>query len=238
MTFQHLSKKREFLDAGIPYVILGYSVIIAISLSTLRLGPDNVIYGLSQVSYGGLLSTFVFDSWGTVGGLLAIFLFYGIAVYGTIEKRRLEVSMYLLFSTVILGIVAGLLYDRFFDHTFFLGTLLIAAGASTVAEAGMAAVIVLLAVALAKAIRDWRFGKSSSFILKKWVYLDGAFLLLALYWVLYAQPFFVPTTAYNWRGHELAFILGTIATITYAAVRRNEQVWEGQPRQSPVPFTS
>ena len=102
----------------------------------------------------------------------------------------------------------------------------------------MASVIVLLDVALVKAIWDWRFGKNSSSLLKKWVYLDGAFLALALYWVLYAQPFFVPTTAYNWRGHELAFALGTIATIAYAAVRRNGQVWEGQPRQLSVPCTA
>ena len=94
------------------------------------------------------------------------------------------------------------------------------------------------AVALVKAIRDWRFGMNSSFLLKKWVCLDGAFLALALYWVLYARPFFVPTIAYNWRGHELAFALGTIATMAYAAVRRNGQVWEGQSRQSSVPCTA
>jgi hypothetical protein len=215
-------------NAGIPLITVGYLVVIALNLWTLQLGPATVVYDLSLLPYGGLLSIIVFDSWGTVGGLLGVILFYGVVVYGTVEKRRLEVSLYLLFSTILLATVAGLIYDRFFDNTKFLGTVLIAAGASTVAEAGLAAVIVLLLAAILRIFSRWRSGEKASLIVKKWAYLDISFLLLALTFIFVSQPFYIPTIAYNWRGHELAFALGVTATVFYVAIRRNGQIWENQ----------
>jgi hypothetical protein len=222
------SRGSGIQNVGIPLIIVGYLVVIALNLWTLQLGPATVVYHLSLLPYGGLLSIIVFDSWGTVGGLLGIILFYGVVVYGTVEKRRLEVSLYLLFSTILFATIAGLIYDRFFDNTKFLGTLLIAAGASTVAEAGMGAVIVLLLAAILRIFSRWRSGEKASLIVKKWAYLDVSFLILALTFVFVLQPFYIPTTAYNWRSHELAFALGVIATMFYATIRRNGQVWEDQ----------
>jgi hypothetical protein len=208
-----------FMESGIPFVVLVYSAIVCFSLFTLSLGPVRVVYALSGFSWGGLLSVFVFDSWGTAFGLLGMIEFYGIVVLATERSRRLEMSLFLLFSTIVMAISAELLWDKFFDTTTFLGRMIIAAGASTVAISGEGAVIVISIVGLANLIKSrlWRRERGLSV---GWIALYSAVIVPNLLFLFYLEPIYVPTTLYNWEAHAIAFVLGVVATALYLAIRR------------------
>ena len=212
----------EFKDTGIPIIIVVYCAVIAVSLATLPLGTLKIVYALSSISGGWLLSIFVFDSWGTVGGMLGIVVFYGIVVYGTNRTRRSEMSIFLLASTIAIGIVAGLLYDVFFDNAYYLGVKLISDGSSTIPVAGEGAVTALSAVGLGHLLkaRNWRLGTRNKTISISLGALFLSNIVLSLNYVLFLQPAFVLTRGYNWQAHGIAFVLGVVAGMVYAPIRR------------------
>jgi len=209
-------------ESGLPILFAAYSAIVSLSLFTLWLGPVRVVYALSGLSWGGLFSVFVFDSWGTAFGLLGIIAYYGIVVFGTDRSRRMEMSLFLLFSTIVAAISAELLWDKFLDTSTFLGRTIVAAGASTIPVAGEGAVIVIAIAALTNLTKSrlWLLGRQERKLSIGWGALFSSAIALNLIFLFYWEPIYVPTLLYNWQAHAIAFLLGVIATAVYLAMRK------------------
>lgn len=209
-------------------VLAGYSVAVALDLATVEANHAILVNDLSIKWYGGILSLFVFDSWGTIGGMLGVLAIYFLLLQGVIRPRRQGISLYLLFSTLFIGILAELIYDQFFDVARINGTLILASGESTIPEAGMAASIVLAVYGTARLLRTdpLRLDKDNRDFRRAWIVAYLALIGTIAWFVVLGQSIFVPTAAYNWRAHDISFILGLISTGVYVAVRPARQVCE------------
>lgn len=73
----------EFVGSDLARVTVAFAVLVLINLSTLAFGPSAALRALDESPAGALLAPFVFDSWGTVGGLAGSFLLFAPVLFGT-----------------------------------------------------------------------------------------------------------------------------------------------------------
>jgi hypothetical protein len=202
----------EFLDSGLGWVVTVFSLMAALNVLTYLAGQQQILRFMEGPGWWSLASVAVFDSWGTVGGLLgvvALFVPFLMAV-GRGERKRL--SIFFVATSVGCGYAALLIWN------LFLGGGTLGYGASAIPIAAQSVLFGLSVVGVAQLVRGAAGGSSDRFSRAFFpaVYLVLIVSTLAL--VLVIQPIFIPTELYNWQAHELAFLLGLGATAIYCGL--------------------
>jgi hypothetical protein len=201
--------------SGLFWVLGAFSVLVVLNILTLLFGPETVLSDLNGNPLGGILSVVVFDTPGTIGGLLGLVLLFTPILFGTPVAQRSNISGFFVIASFSVGIFAGLLWDRFYDQTGVVG-----AGSSAVAIAGQGVILTLAFLGL---IRLWRqdarsMGRMSSYWWHSFAVIYATLILTTVWFVALLQPIFIPTLQYNWRVHEFAFLLSIGGTLVYGGV--------------------
>ena len=206
---------RDYLSgSGLVWVALGFSILVALNLITLALGPAQVLANLATRPWGAFVSVFVFDSWGTAGGLVGVVVLFTPLLFGVPRAQRARLSAFFLAASVIVGVTANVLWTDLYNDTGFIGS-----GSSSIAFAAQAIIFTLSIFGLVSLVR----GRSLSYdpetraMRQFFTVVYITLILSTLYLVLVLQPIFTPTTLYNWRVHEIGFIMGIGATFLYQA---------------------
>jgi len=206
----------ELSRSGLAWAIAAFLALMAINASTLAVGREAALAALNSEPAGALFAPFVFDSWGTIGGLGGVVLLFASVLFGTPVARRRELSLFFVVGSVAIGEVAIVLWDALYDDTGFYGS-----GSSAIAITAQGMVCALAAFGLLRLARQdtRRFGPLSSHWWYSFAIIDSTLILTSLWFVLVLEPIFVPTLLYNWRAHEIGFLLGAAATAVYAGLR-------------------
>ncbi len=181
---------------------------------TYFLRPSNVLDYVSSKPGGLFAAQFIFDTPGTIGGLLGVVLLLSPILVGTDQKYRVRLSTFFFVGSVSIGLFATFLWNQFYNAK----SATIPYGSSSIAIAAQAMDCALALICL---IRLGTLDKSrdSSFLEKYRRYslaiVDVTLILTTLWYVLILQPIDVPTNLFNWKIHEIAFILGTVAALVY-----------------------
>ncbi|MGA2665852.1 MAG: hypothetical protein ABSF83_13010 [Nitrososphaerales archaeon] len=217
----------ELSRSGLAWVVAAFLALMAINAATLAVGRSAALDALNTNPVGALFAPFVFDSWGTIGGLGGVVLLFGSVLFGTPVARRRELSLFFIVGSIGIGEVAIVLWDAFFDDTGFYGS-----GSSAIAITAQGIVCALAAFGLLRLARQdtRRLGPLSSHWWYSFAIIDSTLILTSLWFVLVLEPIFVPTLLYNWRAHELGFFLGAAATVVYAVCRWSDLGLDGVVR--------
>lgn len=219
MSSQTARIRADLVESGLVWVIVGFAILIALNLLTLAIGPSGILQNLNSRSWGALVSVFVFDSWGTVGGLAGVVILFTPVLFGMPRPRRFSLSIFFLCASIGSGILANVLWSYFYNRGGLIG-----AGSSSIAISGQGIIFALsifgsinLGVASRKdgakgadvAAREWR-----QFFFVVYITL----ILSTLYFVVVLEPIYIPTALYNWRVHEIGFFIAIAATAVFVGV--------------------
>ncbi len=209
----------ELTESGLIWVIAVFFCLIALNLATLGMGRSAVLATLNSNPAGALLAPFVFDSWGTIGGLGGVVLLFAPVLFGTPVSQRRPLSLFFATASVAIGVLAALLWDAFYDDTGLFGS-----GSSSIAIAAQGLIFALSILGLVRLARqDTRdLGPLSGHWWYSFAIIYFTLILTSLWFILSLEPIFVPTTLYNWRVHEFGFLFAAAAAFAYAGVR-----WRG-----------
>lgn len=213
--------------SGIFWVIASFAALSALNVATLPFGPDRVLSEINANPLGSILSVVVFDTPWTIGGLLGLVVLFAPVLFGTPVSQRRELSVFFTVASLVVGIVAGILWDRFYDETGVVG-----AGSSAVAIAGQG---IIFALAFFGLLRLWRqdtrkLGRMSSYWRSSFAVIYATIILTTVWFVVFLQSIFVPTLLYNWRVHEFAFLLAIGVTVIYEGATWSAQGLDGKLR--------
>jgi hypothetical protein len=213
--------------SGITLVAAAFVVLVVVNLLTLPFGPDNVILDLNGNPLGPILSIIVFDTPYTLAGLIGLVMLFGPVVFGTPVAQRYRLSVFFIVASFSTGILAGIIWDRYYDFTGIIG-----AGSSAIAIAGQAIVFALSFFGL---LRLWRqdtrkLGRMSSYWWYAFAVIYATLISTTILFVVVLQSIFVPTLEYNWRVHQFAFFLAVAATVIYEGVFWSSEGLDGKVR--------
>ncbi|MDG6926715.1 MAG: hypothetical protein JRN09_09215 [Nitrososphaerota archaeon] len=217
----------DISSSGLYWVIAGFSLISVLNVLTLVLGRDEVLAYFNSNPLGPVLAVVVFDTPWTVAGLLGLVVLFTPVLFGTPVSQRRSVSLFFLSSSVIVGVTAGVVWDRYFDNAGVVG-----AGSSGIAIAGQSVVFCLALFGLFRLQRqDTRsLGRMSSYWWHAFAAIYGTLVLTTLLFVVVLQPIFTPTLQYNWRVHEFAFLIAIGVTVVYEGATWSAQGLDGKLR--------
>lgn len=217
----------EFSPSGLTIVIAAYGTLMVVNLLTVALGRSEVLAELNKSPVGAVLAPLVFDSWGTLAGLGGVVLLFSPVLFGTPVAARRDLSMFFVAAGISIGILAALLYDAFYDNTGYYGS-----GASSIAITAQAVVFALAIVGIVRLARQdtRRMGPLSSHWWYSFLAIYVTLILTTLWFILSLEPIFIPTLLYNWRAHEIGFLLGAGVAFLYAGVRWRELGLDGVVR--------
>ncbi len=206
----------ELSGSGLGRVVAAFASLVALNLVTLALGPTGVLVRLNTNPAGALLSPFVFDSWGTIGGLAGVVLLFAPLLFGTPVSQRRALATFFLTASIVVGVSSAVLWDRFYDTTGLFGS-----GASAIAITSQGIIFALAIVGLLRLARQEtrRLGALSSHWWYSFAIIYSTLILTSLWFIFVLEPIFVPTTLYNWRVHEFGFVFGAAATVGFAGAR-------------------
>ncbi len=201
----------EARTAGLLWVVAGFSTLAFLNLVTLALGPEQVLRSLNVNWLGIVPSVFVFDSWGTFGGLLSVVALFTPMLFGEKPSLRRSLSAFFLAGSVLLGVFASAVWTVYYNSAGFFGS-----GSSSIAFAAQGIVFGLSLFGLLRLAglgsMDRRPRPADSW------FFAGVYVVImvsTLYFILFLQPIFTPTDLYNWRVHEIGFVLSVVATGVY-----------------------
>jgi hypothetical protein len=192
-------------------VIVGFVFLVAVNLSTFLHGPSRILESLRANSLGIVFTPFVFDSWGTISGLLGVTIFFAPLFLGTRSQERRSLALFFLFASVGIGIISALLWNYAFNSS---GT--IPYGSSSI-DISAQAIIFTLSVSALVGLRQ----KSNleKYARNSFAIIYATLIVTTLWFVLLLEPIFIPSNLYNWKVHETAFIIGVLTTIIYIVIR-------------------
>lgn len=123
--------------------------------------------------------------------------------------------MFFLVASIAIGVTANVLWTDLYDNTGFIGS-----GSSSIAFAAQAIILTLSVVGLISLARDraQSHDRDMQIVRQFFLVVYVTLILSTIYFVLVLQPIFTPTLLYNWRVHEIAFLMGVAATFLYQAV--------------------
>lgn len=202
---------RELVGSGFVWVAASFAALAALNVLTYLYGPGQALAEIGTSRYGPLVSFAVFDSWGTVEGLLGtVALFVPLLAVAEGSERR-AMSAFFVAASLGAGFAASLIWNS------FLGGGRLGYGASSIPFAAQSVLFGLSVFGLIR-LSHKRGGRppggtSRAFSTVVYLVLAGG----ALFLVLSLEPIFTPTALYNWQTHELAFLLGLFATTVYYA---------------------
>jgi hypothetical protein len=212
-------------------VTVAFAFLICINLATLAAGPAAVLAALDANPAGAILAPFVFDSWGTIGGLAGTVLLFAPLLFGTPPPQRRALSLFFVTATICIGELAAALWDFWYSVN---GAY--ASGASGFAIAALGVMFSLSILGLV------RLGRQDTRVLgtisSHWWYSLAAIylslILTSLWFVVFLQPIFAPTVQFNWRVHEFAFVIGMAAPVVLALRRWSGLGLDGVVRIDPT----
>ena len=114
------SRMREWLlQSGLVWVAAGFAILIALNLITLALGSSRLLADLENNPWGPFVSVFVFDSWGTAGGLAGVVVLFIPLLFGVPSAQRRRLSLFFLTASILIGVAANVLWtDLLRRHLF------------------------------------------------------------------------------------------------------------------------
>jgi len=210
---------RELSSSGLAWVALAYVMLILVNVVTLAAGTQRVLAELNSSPVGALLSPFVFDSWGTIGGLAGVVLLFSPVLFGTPVSQRRSLSLFFVASGIGIGVSSALLWDAYYDTTGFFGS-----GSSSIAITAQGVIFALSGIGLLRLARQdtRRLGALSSHWWYSFAIIYITLILTSLWFILSLEPIFIPTILYNWRVHEFGFLFGSAAALVFAGAK-----WSG-----------
>ena len=208
----NVNELREwFLASGLSPIVATFSVLALLNSLTLLLGTQAVYDSLNHQSYTAFLSFVIYDSPGTIGGLLGVVVIYAVLslfyflVTGKSSKYR---AMIFTLTSMIIGVASQVVWNSCCNtgDTF-------PAGSSAIDFAALACLIVisitdsirLLRLRVDRRSRVW----TDSRLTALYFILVGSMLV---FYALVIQPIYLPTIQYNWRVHEFAFVSATVVS--------------------------
>ncbi len=217
----------EFERSGLVWVTGVFSALVLVNLVTMAAGTQGVLSGLGSNPAGALLTPFVFDSWGTIGGLAGSVILFTPVLFGAPVSQRRSLSIFFATACVGVGELSAVLWDWSFGSSGFY-----ASGASGFAIAALGILFGLSIQGLVRLGRqDTRsLGALSSYWWYSFMIVYLSLILTSLWFVIYLEPIFAPTSLYNWRVHEFAFILGAGSTVAFASRRWSSLGLDGKVR--------
>jgi len=201
-------------DSGLAWVVVGFALLIALNLITFAWGPSEILTYLNSRPWGVLVSVFVFDSWGTAGGLAGVVVLFAPVLFGVRPSRRFSLSIFFLCASIGCGIVANVTWSHFYSGGGPIG-----AGSSSIAISGQGIIFALSIFGLIRLGLTKDAANGEDILAPEWrqfflvVYLT--LILSTLYFVIVLEPIYIPTLLYNWRVHEIGFFLAMAATAAY-----------------------
>ncbi len=216
---------NEIRKSGLSYVVSGYSILIVLNLITFALGPLRVYKVLDAQSWGILTSFAIFDSWPTVLGLAGTVVIFTIALIEMRKDERLRLSGFFVLATITSGPIAEILWNGYYNSSD-----LIPFGSSSVALSAEGVTLTVCIFGLMRIFRQeaWRIGSWTKRRCLLSVLIFSTIAASALVYILALQPIFIPTTQYNWRVHEISFLLGTLSAVAYLIVAMPELALAGK----------
>ena len=202
------------VNAGVTFalVIVGFFALAALNLTTFFLGPSTILTVLDHNSWGVFFAPFVFDSWGTIYGLLGVTILFAPVLLGAPKKERKLLSLYFLSTSVSIGLISTIIWNSAFN-----GDGAFPYGSSSIDIAAQSIIFTLSIMALLRLVHQKshleKYARNSFAI----IYVT--LIVTTLWFVLLLEPIFVPSNEYNWRVHEIAFLIGILITVVYTAIR-------------------
>ena len=202
----NLSELSEwFFTSRLPLVVSAFSFLGLVNSLTLVLGTQTIYDSLNSNSYTAFLSFIIYDTPGTIEGLLGVIVIFAVLslfyflITGNASRLR---AIAFILTSVIVGVASQVVWNSCCNtsDTF-------PAGSSAIDFSALACLIVY---SLSDSVRTLRLNVDR----KSQLWLDSR--LTALYFILVAsilgffalslQPIYLPTSLYNWRVHEFAFV--------------------------------
>lgn len=201
----------EFLSSSnLKIPLVGFLLLATLNLATLILGPVKILSSLNSSSMGPVLANFVFDSWGTLAGLLGAIILFAPVLLGARKQQRKLLSIYFFASSITVGLASSLIWDHFFSSSGQPSF-----GSSAIDISAQSIVFTLSIFALTESFISQSESKVDSYALNSFRIIYATIILTTLWFVIQLEPIFVASTQFNWRVHEIAFILGVLVTVIY-----------------------
>ncbi len=216
-----------FTGSYIHLVIIGFLALVVLNLGTYFFG-SNVILGVLDHHYWGVIvAPFVFDSWGTIGGLLGVTILFAPILLGAPSKERKSLSIYFVSASITIGVVSNLIWNSVFNlaKTFPFG-------ASSIDIAAQAIIFTFSIFGLFDTL--YRNPHSDRYIRNSFAIIYATLIATTLWFILFLEPIFIASDQYNWRVHEIAFIIGMLITVIYTVIRFLTQRKEKQLESSVI----
>lgn len=194
------------------FSLAGFLVLAALNIATLLVAPATVLAHLQGSTPGAIFANFVFDSPGTLAGLLGSILLFAPLLLGTPKNQRKTLSVYFLVASIVVGVSSSL----FWDFQFRNGSP--SYGSSAIDISAQSIIFTLSIFGLVRSFyRNDKTVQMDSYVKNSFRIIYCTLIVTTIWFIIFLEPIFVPTTQYNWRVHEIAFISGILLTTVYLA---------------------
>lgn len=204
--------KEWYSSNGLSFVITIFLALALLNSFTLFIGAERVYDVLIAQSYTAFLSFVIYDSPGTIAGLLgviAIFSVLSLFTYLLLGRR----SRSRAWTFILTSMVAGVGSQAIWNSCCNVGGAF-PAGSSAVDFAALACLVVyslsdsvrFLRMNVDRNSRLWVDSKLTAF----YFILVG---IMLIFFALIIQPIYLPTIRYNWQVHEFAFVSAVVVSL-------------------------
>ena len=191
--------------------VVGFFLIACLNFGTSVANPSSLLSFFGNSFWGAIPANFVFDSWGTLAGLLGSVILFTPVLLGTPPRRRRSLSEFFLMASVIIGVGSSLLWNSFFRVGAG-----ISYGSSAIDIAAQSIIFTLSIYALIESFFDKNSQKlTDPYIRNSFRIIYATLVVTTLWFILQLEPIFLPTDQFNWRVHEIAFLSGIVLTSAY-----------------------
>ncbi len=217
----------DIRSSGLLWAAAAFVTLSACNALTLIPGRDNAIAEISSNPLGPVLAILIYDTPYTIAGILGLIILFSPVLFGTYVPARRRLSTFFWTASIIIAVVSGLIWDRFYAPPGVIGV-----GSSAAAIAGQAIVTVLAVFGLLKLWRQdtRKLGRMSSYWWHAYGVIYATLILTTIWFVVFLQSIFVPTELYNWRVHEFAFLIAIGATAVYGCANWSALGLDGKIR--------
>jgi hypothetical protein len=221
-----IRRVRDFIArTSLDIVLAGFLILAILNLMTYFLGSGTLLASLENRNWGLAIAPFVFDSWGTIGGLLGVTILFAPILLGASSRKKKSLSLYFVLASIGIGVVSILIWDSVFNQgaTFPFG-------ASSIDIAAQAIIFTFSIFGMFELV--YLNPLSDRYIRNSLAIIYLTLIATTLWFILYLEPIFVASNQYNWRAHEIAFIIGVLSTTIYVVLgsftRRKEKQLESR----------
>jgi hypothetical protein len=200
-------------------VLTGFLILAIVNALSSFFGASAILLATEGHWWGAVLVNFDFDSWGTFAGLLGSVVLFLPVLVGSVAGQRKLLSTYFLSMSITIGVGSSLLWNYFF------GSGAISYGSSAIDIAAQSIIFTLASSALIRSFLGQAEGSQHDPYVRNSLRVIYTTLVLTTVWfIFFLQPIFVSTNQFNWRVHEIAFILGIFLTGSFLASLKSRTV--------------